>query len=67
MPLFKKKEMPSISIQEALEKGIISFELVGAGGGDTSKVHLTIKNLGNEPMNIRIPRGTRFSPKKGGA
>lgn len=67
MPFLKKERDPLITIQSAIAKRLISFNLVGEGGGDTSKVHLTIKNLSNEPLNIQIPRGTRFSPKEGGS
>ena len=67
-PLFKGKKGKIILLQEALEKGLVSFELEGAGGGATSTVTLRITNLSEEPLNVNVPTGTMFSPKeqKGG-
>ncbi len=63
--LFKKKGAV-VSIQDAIAKGLISVQLTGAGGGDTSKVFLQIKNLSDAPVKIEIPRGTTFTPQEGG-
>ena len=62
-----KKGKP-VLLHEAVEKGIVSFELEGAGGGATSSVTLRIRNLSKEPLSINIPMGTMLSPKeeKGG-
>ena len=58
----------TILLHEAMEKGLVSFELEGAGGGSTSSVTLRITNLSEEPLSVDIPAGTMFSPKeqKGG-
>ncbi len=67
-PLFKGKKGETILLHEAVEKGLVSFELEGAGGGATSTVTLRITNLSEEPLNVNVPTGTMFSPKeqKGG-
>lgn len=65
MPFLKREKIPPITIQSALTKGLISFTLTGAGGGDTSRVFLEIKNLSEAPIRIEIPQGTRFSEKGG--
>jgi len=67
-PLFGGKKGKTVLLHEAVDKGLVSFELEGAGGGATSSVTLRIKNLSGEPLNIDISGGTKFSPKeqKGG-
>ncbi len=67
-PLFKGKKGKTLLLHEAVEQGLVSFELEGAGGGATSTVTLRITNLSEEPLNVNVPTGTMFSPKeqKGG-
>ena len=67
-PFLKGKKGRTVLLHEAVEKGLVSFELEGAGGGVTATVTLRIKNLSEELLNIDIPTGTMFSPKeqKGG-
>jgi len=60
------KKTSSLSIQDAIAAGLITVELTGAGGGDTSKVYLRITNLSKEAVNIEVPQGTVFSPVQGG-
>ena len=67
-PLVKGKKGRTVLLHEAVEKGLVSFELEGAGGGATATVTLRITNLSEEPLNVDIPTGTMFAAKeqKGG-
>lgn len=67
MALFKKKQEPSggvrqMTLQEAVARGIASFELRGVGEGVTSKVRIIVTKHVEEPLEILIPEGTEFVP-----
>lgn len=66
MPFKRKKEEESVgnvyTLQEALRRGLVSFELRGVHSGDPSHMKIRLTKLTDEPMTVVIPKGTEFVP-----
>jgi hypothetical protein len=68
MRFFRRKQdltPESLSLQEAVDRGLVTFELRGVGVGVTSKVRIRITKLTDAPLRITIPKGTEFMPTMG--
>ncbi len=53
----------AIPFAEAVEKGLISYKLVGKGRPTGHIFDIEITNLTQDPITVIIPEGTAFSPK----
>lgn len=66
MPFGRKKEEKPVgtvyTLQEALRRGLVSFELYGVRSGDPSHLKIRLTRLTDEPMTVVIPKGTEFVP-----
>lgn len=51
-----------LTLQDALERGLITAELRSAGEGVTAKIRLKLTNRSSDHLTIDIPRGTKFVP-----
>ena len=58
-----EKEGESTPFAEAVDKGLISYKLVGKGNPMGHIFDIEITNLTGKPINVVIPKGTAFSPK----
>ena len=58
-----EKGSEPIPFAEAVEKGLISYKLVGKGRPTGHIFDIEITNLTEEPIIVVIPEGTAFSPK----
>lgn len=58
----KEQERRTVTLQEALRAELVRVEVHGLGEGVTSSVRLSVTKLTDEPLRIRIPRGTEFAP-----
>lgn len=56
----KKGRGQTVTLHDAVERGLVRFELRGVRPGDPSQVHLTIVKLVDEPLTVEVPRGARF-------
>lgn len=64
MPRFRKKKAtgPVLELQEAVERGLVRFDVVGVGPGVTSKIRLRLTKLTDDPFTVVVKPGTKFAP-----
>jgi len=57
----KNHRRESVTVQQAVARGLVRVELRGVRPGDPSQVELTIVKLVDSPLTVEVPRGTRFN------
>ena len=59
----RQTEKPrSVSLQQALDESLVTFELWGLEEGAAAKAAIELTKLTDEPLRIVIPAGSEFTP-----
>ena len=61
---FKARGAPTVELADALARRLVRVELLGRADGDGTRARLRLVSLSDEPVRIRVRRGTVFSPSR---
>lgn len=64
MALFRKQRGETVTLAEAVARGLVSFEVRGVGPGVASQIDLVITRHVEDPLTVVVPRGTELVPER---